>query len=254
MAGSARVRVEVIKLTPYSKHSGHDIIADLIKRIDPAHPSSAETALSTLDVIELFESYLDPRNVASLSAIIEESYIHANGFYRISFPGTPSSPVRIRLHTWRESWDKDVQEDVPDAHNHKWPFASRILAGGLVHDILRVRPGEGPYEHFRHVDLGDRYQLLRAGHASLELTSVEVTTAGEEYCMTPETVHRVFPQAGHYSATLVAELERVRNVTDVFAGTKRRKAGQVKPRRLSVDEIVGEFHSTTKFLRGLTGA
>jgi hypothetical protein len=226
------------------------MIPDLIERIHPLSPEIAESRLQKLDVIELFESCLEPTNATILPAIMAESYMHANGFFRISFPAIPSSPVRIRLHVWSNAQAGESSHDEPDAHNHKWPFASRVLAGGLAHDILHVKPGQGPYEHFQHVDLGDRYKLVSAGRVSLELTGVRTTPAGITYSMGPQTVHRVVPQGGQYSATLVAELARLSDITDVFANANRHKSEQVTPQRLPVTEIATELKRVINAMKG----
>jgi hypothetical protein len=226
------------------------MISDLIGRIPPQSAKIAESRLRKLDVIELFESCLEPVNAAILRAIMADSYIHANGFSRISFPAIKSSPVRIRLHVWPSAQDGGSLHDEPDAHNHKWPFASRVLVGGLAHDILHVRPGQGPFEHFHHVDLGDRYKLVLAGRVSLDLTGVQTTAAGMTYSMSPTTVHRVVPQGGQYSATLVAELARLSDATEVFSDANRHKSGQVRPQRLHVAEIAAELKRVIEAMRG----
>lgn len=230
------------------------MISDLIERIDPNSAEIAELRLRQLDVIELFEACINPASRAILDLIMQESYRHANGFYRISFPATSSSPVRIRLHVWPSEQDPGSSEAVPDAHNHKWPFASRVLAGALSHDILHVRLGHGPYEHFRHVDMGYGYEFIRSGRASLDLVRVEVTTEGTAYRMVPETVHRVLPQDGQYAATLVAELERLNDTTDVFAEDNRHGNEQIRPQRLRVEEIATEFRRVICALEGRSSA
>jgi hypothetical protein len=223
------------------ENSRTTIISDLIRRIDPDNAKIAESTLQGLDVVEVLDSCLDPGNRRLLESVVTESYMHANGFYRISFPGESSSPVRIRLHVWPCAEHARYAYALPDAHNHKWPFASRVLVGGLIHDILRVKPGSGSYEHFRHIDLGDSYEMVHAGRSALELTDVQVTDEGIVYQMNPKTIHRVYPQRDRYSATLVAELARFSDVTDVFADTNRHRNGAVRPRRLALAEVASQF-------------
>ena len=217
------------------------IVLSLLAGIDPQSPAIAESVLRNLDVTELIESCLDRANASILHAMAKQSYIHANGFYRISFPAAQSIPARIRFHIWPIAHRVPRASDIPDAHNHKWAFASRILAGGLSHDILKVRLGYGDVDHFRHIDMGGRYELRVAGQATLDLVGVEVTAAGTIYSMDSATVHRVFPAQGQYSCSLVVELAPVRGATDVFASTERHSAGQVNPRRLTAAEIAAQL-------------
>lgn len=223
-------------------------IEQLIRRIDGQEAHVAEQVLADLDVLDLLESCTRDRQV--LSAISEDSYIHANGFYRISLPGIKSSQVRIRLHVWHEYLPINLIDTYPDAHNHKWPFASRVLRGGLAHQIIRVVRNEGPYHHFRHVDLGDRYELIPAGRASLEVIGLDITASGTIYNMTPETIHRATPQHNQYCATLVLELDRLSDTTDVFSEPNRHENGQKVPRRLSEAEVIGEMRQVVAVTRG----
>ena len=228
-----------------------NIISDLMRRVDPSSVDTAETALQKIDAIELLESCLDPRNREVMHAIAADSNTHANGFHRISFPSDSPSPVRIRLHTWPTGESKKDWRAVADAHNHKWPFASRILIGGLVHDIYAIELGRGDYQHFQHVSLGERYKLTHAGPAVLERVNVQVIDGGTIYRMLPETVHRVSPKNHQYSVTLVAELAPTREFTDVFADPNKHMDGAIKPAPLEVAELRSEFRRIIEVLRGV---
>lgn len=236
---------------PQSKNEATTLIRDIIRRIDPENSVAAEHVLGHLDVAELLESLLDTSSRGMPGSITTESYVHANGFYRISLPAVSSSPVRLRLHTWPSDKDAPNQQDLPDAHSHKWPFVSRILAGGLMQDILKVELGRGEFNHFRHVDHGNSYGLTREGPATLEVADVLVVEGEITYQMNnPETVHRVFSQQGQYTVTLVAELAPTRDFTDVYTRAGRRQDGKYRPQRLGNAELESEFKRIKAAIRG----
>lgn len=211
------------------------LIADLVRGLDTA--DKATRRLDRVDAIELVESSLGPQNATLWNAMRPESYAHANGFYKISYPEVPGSPARVRLHVWPGK-ESETSMSAPDAHNHIWPFASRVLVGGLIHNILRAESGRGEHYHYEHMRAGDGYRFIRAGRATLNMAAAEVTSLGAVYSMDPRIIHIVESRETNYAATLVIELAPVREFTDVYVARGRKPEGvTVVPRRLGVDEI-----------------
>src|SRR6266702_3254362 len=97
------------------------MIQDLMNHLDADQIEPAKRKLYSLDIEELIAISIAPENNETLQAMCADSYIHANGFYKISFPYSPDSPVRVRLHIWPGD---ALTASEPDAHNHKWSFAS----------------------------------------------------------------------------------------------------------------------------------
>jgi hypothetical protein len=221
-----------------SEQSHNPLLVDLMRQPDFDATEPARRRLETLDTIELLESVLDAGHDGSLiQSMCTDSYVHANGFYKLSFPFMSESPVRIRLHVWPQL-DNSIAEGLPDAHNHQRPFVSRVLAGALSHDIMKVRTGAGPYLHFGYLTVRNGHRYVRSGRANLDIARVETTAAGLVYSMDSKTVHRVQTKDSAYAATLVIELAPSRGHTDVFvANGVKPEDVTVTPMRLTASKI-----------------
>jgi hypothetical protein len=198
------------------------MIQDLMNHLDADQIEPAKRRLESLDIEELIAISIAPENDGVLQAMCTDSYVHANGFYKISFPYSIDSPVRVRLHIW--PGDSLIGSE-PDAHNHKWSFASKVLTGTLTHDVMKVRPGGGEHYHYEYTRIHGGHRFMRRGKAELQVRSVEASTTGRVYAMDSRTVHRVRPAESAYTATIVVELAPARVTTDVFVADRRKPEG-----------------------------
>jgi hypothetical protein len=205
-----------------SEPRANPMIEDLMHNLDADQIVPARRKLLTMDVTELIEMTIAPENADLLQAMCADSYIHPNGFYKLSFPYRPDSPVRVRLHLWP---GKTLIADEPDAHNHKWAFASKVLIGALTHDVLRVDAGRGGHCHYQYMRVDGGHQYINCGSAGLRLQNVEITTEGRVYSMDSGTVHRVYPADSGFTATIVVELAPARATTDVFVANGQKPEG-----------------------------
>jgi hypothetical protein len=192
-------------------------------------------ALQSLDAVELLEFLLRSGDKKLTAGLSNDSYVHANGFYKVTLPFTPTSTIRVRLHVWP---DDSCADQAPDPHNHKYPFVSRVLAGGLSHNIMDIRRGTGGYQHFKYVRKDNGHRYLSAGRAALDVMRIAATPAGVTYTMDAQTVHMVQPERFAYAATVVVELARARNHTDVFVEDGVKPEGvTVVPTRLRPEQV-----------------
>lgn len=218
-----------------SEPSQNPMIQDLMRHLDADQIGPARRRLQVFDAVELLETSIDVGNRHLIDAMCADSYIHANGFYKISFPYSQDSPVRLRLHIWPGD---ALMGSEPDAHNHKWSFVSRVLIGKLMHDVLHVSPGSGEYHHYEYKRVGCGHQYIRSGTAELKLRRVEAAPSGIVYSMDARTVHRVRPDESGYTATLVVELAPARAQTDIFVANGGKPEGvTVVTKRLSAGQI-----------------
>jgi hypothetical protein len=216
------------------------LIADLLNGLGPEDGCAARRRLSTIRPVELIESTLASSSAWYLDEMLSESYLHANGFYKISFPMVSRSSARVRLHVWPGGRKDGMLSTDPDVHNHKWPFASRVLAGSFSHSILAMKPDGSEYVHFRQItDAKYGYSFKRIGPKGLAETPAKDLRQGAIYSMAPMTIHKVSAQ-GDYGATLVIELPRTRCMTDVFVAPDGGKPENVRvsPRLLSPSQII----------------
>jgi hypothetical protein len=218
-----------------SEPGQNPMIQDLVRHLDADQIGPAQRRLQVFDAVELLEISTDVGNRHLVDAMCADSYIHANGFYKISFPYSQDSPVRVRLHIWPGD---DLMDNEPDAHNHKWSFVSKVLAGKLTHDVLHVSPGSGEYHHYEYKRVGRGHQYIHSGIAELELRRVEDAPGGIVYSMDARTVHRVRPEECGYTATLVVELAPARAQTDIFVTHGGKPEGvTVVTERLKTNQI-----------------
>lgn len=218
-----------------SEPGQNPMIQDLVRHLDADQIGPAQRRLQAFDAVELLETSTDVGNGHLIDAMCADSYIHANGFYKISFPYSQDSPVRIRLHVWPGDALMDTE---PDAHNHKWSFVSKVLAGKLTHDVLHVSPDSGEYHHYEYKRVGLGHQYIHSGTAELEMRRIEAAPRGIVYSMDARTVHRVRPDESSYTATLVVELAPARAQTDIFVANGGKPEGvTVVSKRLKADRI-----------------
>lgn len=181
--------------------------------------AGAESALSGFSLGTVLEYAMDPTGVLLFEAIAAESYHHRNGFSKFTIPGSHGlGDENLRVHIWDDCGDSFVNSD---AHDHRWTFSSRVLAGGVEHaTYLAHEDPAGKYCRYLHY-LDDRhptgYCLEPVGRATLEMQSRCELVAGTIYGLDENIVHRVGIHSGGYAATLVLEQAEVHNATSVYA-------------------------------------
>jgi hypothetical protein len=190
------------------------------------------SSLDPLQLVELLAALPDEK----LSVMSGESYLHETGFEKITIPVALNSAVRLRIHIWPGGLAADSV--APDAHNHKWPVVSRVLAGGVRSSTFRVaESGPNSHRHYIHRRVPPGYSFEYAGLVRLEPESATVHRAGCTYQLPPEAIHTV-SSATPYSATLVVQLPQVRQETDVFTHDSVKSTGSVvTPQRYTPVEI-----------------
>ncbi|WP_327353309.1 hypothetical protein [Streptomyces sp. NBC_01304] len=193
--------------------------------------------LADFDVGALLDAALDHATPAELTTTCEESYTHANGFEKVSFPPVPGRAERLRLHLWRRA---PLQADP---HNHRWALTSRVLAGALRSTTFEAGATGTVHRHYRHrphtPPPGCTFDEL--GSATLQLASVIDHLAGQTYALPPETVHVAGPAPGRIdpTVTLALELAPVTQDTDVYtpAGAAKPVGTRVMPPCYTPDEV-----------------
>jgi hypothetical protein len=224
-----------------SRRAGvEELLARLVRDLDPYDLDGSGRRLAALHIRELLERCLNDDTGHLLLEMSKESYRHANGFDKISLPSIPESPLRARLHVWRVGSNEEPS-DPGDAHNHRWPLASRTLVGSLRNDLYGAeqRP-DGAYVHYRHfrIDPVYAYGFAAAGRARLFQTEELITRPGEIYTLSPVTIHQAMSAGGEYTATIALELATVRQATDVFTlAADKQTDARVAPPRFDPDAI-----------------
>lgn len=169
---------------------------------------------------------LDP---TFLSHIASRSYLHGNGFYKLTL--CSENDFTIRFHVWMPG--AMSQENL---HSHRWPFASVITDGTLRGEIWSEAVGRAPlYDEYFYV--GKDSGLVRLGSAKVELAEYFEHRAGDTYTLASHVLHRVISTGDQLTATMMCrsthcmQWSRNINVNDNIP--------KVTPQYMSADELRG---------------
>jgi hypothetical protein len=157
-------------------------------------------------VARLLDGIRSDRTLAA--NVSRRSYWHSNGFAKLVVHVNDEPDFRLRLHVWPA--DDRRGSGYENIHNHRWPFASIVLAGAI-----RV-------EQFREVDDFDqrgtvvcnrlvyeaaapgRVGRLRVeGKCALRKLGRPVYPAGTVYFCDTDMLHTVARASGGTAATLM---------------------------------------------------
>lgn len=157
------------------------------------------------DVVEL----LRVARHDDLAAVTARSYRHPNGFAKIVLHDAGPAGASIRLHVWPTAGVHEQFEDVPRGdtapHEHRWKFASTVLAGSglLVEEFTGDRSG---VLHDRFVfEPTVRAELRADGDARLASRGFWVRNRDDVYGCDTDIIHTVAPIDHGMTATLVVQ-------------------------------------------------
>lgn len=171
----------------------------------------------------------------SLAAVAARSYLHGNGFYKLVL--STQSAIKLRMHVWLPG--TNAEENI---HEHRWHFASIVLAGQLHSEIYQEasHPRAKEYREFlyRVGNKAAKPDLLENGHTRLVCTSSSLLVRGDSYVLDPGTLHRIVSSSGgELTATLMCQAAPARQWNRLIT-TNDSLLPEVSPRYLSVDELV----------------
>jgi hypothetical protein len=145
----------------------------------------------------------------------DRSYLHRNGFLRLTLAW--SSSYYLRLHVWdtRQGGLPNFPESI---HNHNSDFASIILTGGYRHEIFRrSSAGESYHQYDYNSQRGSgSFSLESKGPTPLALISNSYLGPNTMYTLTTDVLHRVIPRADSLTASLVLKGPTVNPVSQMY--------------------------------------
>jgi hypothetical protein len=200
-------------------------------------PSIALTTLrNTAPLAALLE--LIRRDRSSLAELASCSYRHRNGFDKIVLASAGAAGLKMVLHVW-------PCQDLPDEdhiHDHRWDFASIVLAGALKLDLYQPDHRGEPHSVMRYRSLPGpgNCELERAGTMAVSLHASVTMTVGSSYTWSADVLHRAYGVPGKLTATLIVQGPARRSNTSVLVPTQRSGAerlGAQPVRRLRADQL-----------------
>ncbi len=127
------------------------------------------------------------QNPEALEAVCARSYLHANGFYKITLWDSPE--FKLRLHC------RDVvsaPEAMEHVHSHRWAFASYIFSGGYRMQLFVEADSGKYYQKHRYLRLdANKYRVEYLGKVRLAVETEATLCAGSSYVMLPATLHNL---------------------------------------------------------------
>jgi len=149
------------------------------------------------------------------SQIQKASYYHRNGFDKLVL--LEGENFKLRLHHFRPGCGILPSENV---HDHRWPFASSVIAGRLRMRLLEPQPnGELPvFEYRYHSDKSSgTYQCVPIGFCGLVQTDYIIYETGTHYFMPTTILHQIVYQTGEEALTLVLTGKPERNTCRLYS-------------------------------------
>ncbi|WP_328875993.1 hypothetical protein OHT76_41220 [Streptomyces sp. NBC_00287] len=198
-----------------------DLERELSRRIADYISGSQESLAEALSVVARPSAfprliYAITRDEDRFSGVVHRSVVHPNGFVKIVLLSTVD--YRLRLHVWRENGTApmEFQESI---HNHRWDFASTILAGAYRHQEYQLSETGEPFLEYRYQPAEDRrsYTLVPVGNRTLRCVFDARLAQGTGYSMTSVVLHRVVPDLAHPTVSLVLEGPHQPTRVKVFA-------------------------------------
>jgi hypothetical protein len=184
----------------------------------------------------LLRALLDERSdVAPLAAA---SYAHPNGFDKLVLRTAPTGH-KLVLHAW---WPRPTPADADAGHihDHRWSFATAVLAGGYRYVEFEEAPPDADasdLQVFKHVYAspgGARgYEIWPEGRRGLRRLRSGALRRGDVYPLDASVLHLVEIDDGEPTVTLFLQGAPVRRSTRVFAVGLLREVGEVDLPRLS---------------------
>ncbi len=176
---------------------------------------------------------VSPRNVA-------DSYDHPNGFEKLVLHQAPLGH-KVVLHAWWPSADR-TRLAASNLHDHRWHFASAVLAGGYRFSEFRETPlssanGRIVFKHsYESPAGGGHYRLHPRGRCRLIPIRQRRLREGSTYLLPCDVIHDIDADEREPTITLFVQGPPVQASTRVFSRTPLDQLGEVSVRPLEAEE------------------
>ncbi|BCL26836.1 hypothetical protein GCM10017557_16950 [Streptomyces aurantiacus] len=219
---------------------------NIISRVNPIadsvrldHMAGVLECLQRREFIGYLQEFVS--NAAMLETVAGRSSIHANGFTKLVLER--HSGIALRLHIW-EPGERDAELlQTENIHDHVWPFASRVLIGGLHEerfDFSRAGPLMDHYQYVRGRATLPPGNLVLDGQARLDMLADLSHSAGNVYEVDNTVLHRArIIGDAECTATLVMTGRPRVTPASVYAPTGVNVREDLRESRLSADSVLG---------------
>lgn len=133
--------------------------------------------------------------------------------------------------------------EAGSVHNHRWDFATTILFGGYHHQEFRSGAQGATYCAYKYQSESGakEFTLVPQGTRALRCVMDAYLVAGSFYTLTSEVLHRVVPDRGLPTASLVLEGPRQPSEVDIYT-MRPMDAATDTFRGLEPDSLAEQLH------------
>ena len=217
----------------------------LLQTATTSHSDRPERILQELIQNDLVRRVLEEveSNAALADQIAMNSYWHSTGIFKLVLWKPPGNTPEVRLHIWSQRSRDFSVTHVDSIHNHRWNFASEILAGDFLKELfITDNTDSNDHRHFRFESQG-RGQPNRVTHLGDVTTRTSFMTTlrrGGRYYLDSRILHRITPSNNDLSATLFVSSPNLFTFSDVLfsQGSKRPDGQQPPATKLKPDLII----------------
>jgi hypothetical protein len=172
-----------------------------------------------------------------LAEVAGRSFWHPNGFAKMVLLSRPL--YKIRLHIWPNNPGSRVgtQENI---HNHRWDFSTVLLAGGYCHQEFRPAVNGENFHAYVYHSAGNSgfYSLDPVGTQALRCVFNVHLSQGSRYTISSEVLHRVVPDPGQPTVSLILEGPHQLSSVQVFAREEVRQAASTSLAAISSEALL----------------
>jgi hypothetical protein len=166
-----------------------------------------------------------------MNACAQSSESHPLGFDKFVLFASPLYEVRIHI------WWPDAAKGRGDIHNHRFSFASAVIAGAIQVSSYRAgRPGVAMTRLAESRVESNVYEYNPVGSVEVKRITTLALSRGSAYYMDSSELHRVEVMGKGMTATLFISSGDERKNTTVITERDARKALAAKRDRLTIDE------------------
>lgn len=179
---------------------------------------------------------------SSLKKIINSSYVHPNGFYKIPLVEFDQFGPKIRLHIWIPSLlaPKDIYSNI---HTHHWGFESIVIIGQIRHITFSEKTGSSYVKYQLDRQPNHGHTLHKHGVCDLSKLNEQQFTAGSSYSLNATDIHQLSPSSQfQVTATLIHQYRHTERLNHVYLPIYENEVVfNHTPNRLSEDDIYQLF-------------
>jgi hypothetical protein len=160
--------------------------------------------LSKLDLLSSVSLILG--NEKLLNELCHRSFLHPTGIIKIIMTEENYHSFSTRLHIWPNGNRYPQNTNYESIHDHRWDFASNILAGTFRKRLFEVNPSSG---------LDVKSRMLLGGNSNEKLNYVKELdntkiceifetelSVGDSYFQCAHALHLIAPVSDEFSATI----------------------------------------------------